>query len=207
MGAEALLEAIATGKASARLLQDNRIVGLLGNTKIPSLANRVAALLKDLPPADARLKTLIGTRRDSFARSKPDSSLGSKVFEKHCAICHQLGGKGAKVGPQLEGVGVRGLDRVLEDILDPSRNVDQTFRTTVLALQDGRVVTGLLLGDEGAALRMADAQGKETQIPKDSVDERTSSPLSPMPANFGDQISEADFQSLIAYLLSQRPAD
>jgi putative heme-binding domain-containing protein len=90
-------------------------------------------------------------------------------------------------------------------VLDPSRNVDQTFRTTILALKNGQVVSGLLLGDEGAVLRMADAQGKEIQVPKDSVDERTSSPLSPMPANFSDQVSEADFQSLIAYLLSQRP--
>ena len=187
------------------MLQDNRIIGLLGNTKVPNLSNRVAALLKDLPPADARLNALIAARRDSFTASKADPTLGAKVFEKHCAICHQIGGKGAKVGPQLEGVGVRGLDRILEDVLDPSRNVDQTFRTTILALKDGRVVSGLLLGDEGAVLRMADAQGKEVQVPKDSVDERTSSPLSPMPANFSDQVSEADFQSLIAFLLSQRP--
>jgi putative heme-binding domain-containing protein len=205
LGAEALLDAIASGKASARLLQDNRIIGLLGNAKVPNLSNRVAALLKDLPPADARLNALIAARRDSFAASKADAALGAKVFEKHCAICHQIGGKGAKVGPQLEGVGVRGLDRILEDVLDPSRNVDQTFRTTILALKDGRVVSGLLVGDEGAVLRIADAQGKEIQVLKDSVDERTSSPLSPMPANFSDQVSEADFQSLIAYLLSQRP--
>jgi putative heme-binding domain-containing protein len=111
------------------------------------------------------------------------------------------------VGPQLDGVGVRGLDRILEDVLDPSRNVDQTFRTTNLALKDGRVVSGLLLRDDGAVLVMADAQGKEVRVPKDSVEERAISPLSPMPANFSEQIPDADFQRLVAYLLSQRPPD
>jgi putative heme-binding domain-containing protein len=56
-----------------------------------------------------------------------------------------LGGKGAKAGPQLDGIGGRGLDRLMEDILDPNRNVDQSFRATNLALHNGQTVSGLLL--------------------------------------------------------------
>jgi putative heme-binding domain-containing protein len=97
------------------------------------------------------------------------------------------------------------VDRILEDILDPSRNVDQTFRLTTLALKDGRVVSGLLLREEGEVLVLADAQGKDVRVPKDSIEERTMAPLSPMPANFAEQVPEADFYKLMAYLLSQRP--
>ena len=121
--------------------------------------------------------------------------------------CHQIGGKGAKIGPQLDGVGVRGVNRILEDVLDPSRNVNQTFRTTTLALKDGRVVSGLLLSDAGAVLVMADAQGKEVRVAKDTIEDRAMSPLSPMPANFSEVIPEADFQRLLSYLLSRRPPD
>ncbi|MHC5540663.1 PVC-type heme-binding CxxCH protein, partial [Singulisphaera rosea] len=110
----------------------------------------------------------------------------------------------ARVGPQLDGVGVRGVDRLLEDVIDPSRNVDQAFRVTNLALNDGRIVTGLLLKEEGAVYVLADAQGKEVRIPKDQVEERTVSQLSPMPANFVDQIPESEFYDLLAYLLSQK---
>ena len=101
-------------------------------------------LLKGLPPADQKLNALFNRRRDGFPAAKADPGLGAKVFEKHCAICHQLGGKGAKVGPQLDGIGSRGLDRLMEDILDPNRNVDQTFRVTNLALKNGQIVSGLL---------------------------------------------------------------
>ena len=64
------------------------------------------------------------------------------------------------MGPQLDGIGSRGLDRLLEDIIDPNRNVDQNFRVTNLALQNGQVVSGLLLREEGDVLVLADAQGQ-----------------------------------------------
>ena len=41
-------------------------------------------------------------------------------------------------------------------------------------------------------------------MPKSSVDERTASSLSPMPANLVDQIAEGDFYNLMAFLLSKR---
>jgi putative heme-binding domain-containing protein len=92
-------------------------------------------------------------------------------------------------------------------LLDPSRNVDQMFRTTNLALQDGRLVSGLLVREEGEVLVLADSQGKEVRVPKATVEERTVVPVSPMSASFADQIPEADFYSLLAYLLSQRPSE
>ena len=134
----------------------------------------------------------------------PTPGSGAKVFEKHCAVCHQIAGKGARVGPQLDGIGTRGLDRLMEDILDPNRNVDQTLRVTNLALKNGQIVSGLLLREEGEVLILADSQGKEVRVPKSSVDERATSSLSPMPANLVDQIAEEDFYHLMAFLLSKR---
>jgi putative heme-binding domain-containing protein len=131
---------------------------------------------------------------------------GAAVFEKSCANCHQLAGKGAKIGPNLDGVGLRGLDRLLEDTLDPNRNVDQAFRLTSLTLTKGQIVQGLLLREEGEVLVLADKEGKEVRVPKKDVEERTTSQMSPMPANFGETVPEADFYHLLAYLLAQKPA-
>jgi putative heme-binding domain-containing protein len=204
-GAEKLLEAVAAGKASARLLQERPVEVRLVGTHLPGIAERLAKLTQGLPPADQRLHELLDRRRTGFAAAKPDAALGTKVYEKSCAICHQLNGKGVKIGPQLDGIGIRGVDRLLEDVLDPSRNVDQTFRLTTLALKSGQVVQGLVLREEGAIIVLADAQGKEVRVPKDTVEERTLSQVSPMPANFADQIPEADFYNLLAFLLKQQP--
>ncbi len=203
-GADALLQAIAAGKASGRLLQERSVTINLESSGLPHVTDRIAALMKGLPPADQKLRDLFARRHDGFSAAKAEPAQGVPVFEKHCAICHQLGGKGAKVGPQLDGIGTRGLDRLMEDILDPNRNVDQTFRATNLALNNGQVLSGLLLREEGEVLVMADAQGKEIRVPRSSVEERTTSPLSPMPANLTDQIAEKDFYSLLSYLLTRR---
>ncbi len=172
-GSDALLQTIAAGKASARLLQDRSVTIRLESSGLPDVADRIATLLKGLPAADQKLKELFARRHDGFARSKAEASQGAGVFEKNCGICHQLGGKGAKVGPQLDGIGSRGIDRLMEDILDPNRNVDQSFRLTNLALKNGQVVSGLLLREEGEVLILADSQGKEVRVPKSSVEERS----------------------------------
>jgi putative heme-binding domain-containing protein len=203
-GATALLDAIAAGKASPRLLQERAAEVKLETLKRPELAARVKSLTAGLPPADAKLAALLRSRATAYTKSKHDSDAGAKVYEKNCATCHQIAGKGAKIGPQLDGIGVRGLDRLLEDVLDPNRNVDQTFRSTTLTLKNGQSLSGLVLREEGEVIVIADAQGKEQRVDKAQVAEREVSPLSPMPANWADQIPEKEFQDLMAYLLSQR---
>jgi putative heme-binding domain-containing protein len=205
-GAEKLLEAVTKGKASARVLQE-RIVGLrLAETGLPDLKARLEKLTKGLPKADQKLHDLIAKRRAGFSKAKPSAKRGAKVFTQHCANCHQLGNKGAKVGPQLDGIGNRGLDRLLEDVLDPNRNVDQAFRLTTIYKKNGQLVSGLLLKEEGQVLVLADSKGKEVRVAKKDVDEKKVSQQSPMPANLVDEIPEKDFYDLMAYLLTQRVA-
>jgi putative heme-binding domain-containing protein len=199
-----LLDAVKVGKASARLLQERQVAVPLENTRLPGVKERVAKLTAGLPPADKKLEDLLHRRRDSYTLAKRDPAAGVKVFEKHCAACHQINGKGARIGPQLDGIGLRGLERLLEDTLDPNRNVDQAFRMTTLTLNRGQIVQGLLLREEGAVLVLADSQGKEVRVPVKEVEERTVSQMSPMPANFAEQIPEAEFHDLMAFLLNQR---
>jgi putative heme-binding domain-containing protein len=203
-GAEKLLDAIAAGKASPRLLLDPSIANKLKQTNLPDLGARIAKLTMGLPTADAQLLKLIQNRKTAFVKGKGDVARGAAVFEKHCANCHIIANKGSKIGPQLDGIGIRGLDRLLEDILDPNRNIDQAFRTTSLTLKDGKIVSGLFLREDGAIWVLADQQGKEVRVGAGTVDQKQVIQLSPMPANFGD-IAVPEFVDLLAYLLEQRP--
>jgi putative heme-binding domain-containing protein len=206
-GAEKLLKAVETGKASARLLQENGVVQKLNESKLPKVGERIATLTKGLPSADQKLAELFRVRVTGFAKAKADAALGKAVFTKNCAVCHQIGNEGVKIGPQLDGIGGRGLERLLEDVLDPSRNVDAAFRLTTLSLKDGKTLPGLVLREEGQLVVLADDKGKEVKVPKDDIDERRTSLLSPMPANLVETIPEKDFYDLLAYLLTQRAKD
>jgi putative heme-binding domain-containing protein len=205
-GGEKLLGIVAKGKASARILQDRLVALRLAEARIPNLKRRLNDLTRGLPRADQKLQDLLRKRRAGYLKARASAGRGAKVFTQHCANCHQIGGKGAKVGPQLDGIGNRSLDRLLEDVLDPNRNVDQAFRLTTIYRTDGRIVSGLLLKEEGQVLVLADAKGKEVRVPKKAVEKKKVTQLSPMPADFDKEIPEKDFYDLLAYLLSQKPA-
>ena len=208
-GADSLLSLIATGKASARLLQDKPVLDRLKATALPDLDARLSDLTKDLPAPDERLKQLIAkfsaSQSAALASPTPEAlTQGAAHFKKVCANCHRLGNDGGKVGPQLDGIGQRGLDRLLEDILDPNRNIDAAFRATTISTNQGQIITGLKLREEGTAIILADAQGKEIRINNADIDESRVTALSPMPSNVVEQIGEQNLPHLIAFLLSQR---
>jgi putative heme-binding domain-containing protein len=193
-GGDLLLKTIESGKASRRLLADRSVQGRL---------QAFGFELKDVPEANAAVDKLIETRRKAYLGFDPDVARGQKQFEKTCAVCHQIGGKGAKVGPSLDGIGHRGLERVLEDVLDPSRAVDQAFRSTIVRTKSGQVYSGLIVREDGEALVIVES-GEEVRVPLADVEKRTVSSLSPMPPNLADTMSEEDFLHLIGYLLSQK---
>jgi putative heme-binding domain-containing protein len=200
-----LLEEIRQGKASAALLREPTVVARLKTAEITDLAKQIDELTAKLSPADDRIAALIKTRREKFLADKFDPDAGRALFAKSaCAQCHRIGETGAMLAPALDGIGVRGLDRLLEDLLDPNRNVDQAFRVTTVVTSAGQTYSGFGLREDGQTLVMHDAQGKEVRVPLDEIEERVPSPLSPMPANLGEQVSEEDFYPLLAYLLSQR---
>ena len=203
-GGELLFTLIATGRASARLLQDKPILDRLTAVPIPDRQQKIDELTRGLPAADDRLKQLIAKFSASFASSNATPEQGQAVFKKSCVACHRINDEGGKVGPQLDGVGHRGLERLLEDVLDPNRNVDAAFRATVVAKKDGLVVTGLKLREEGTTVVLGDNQGKEVRIANDDIDEQRLSNLSPMPSNFSDQLNESDLRALVTYLLRQK---
>jgi len=202
-GAEFLMKTIADGKASPRLLQDKKIRERLDAAKLPELDERIAKLTKGMTAPDAELQKLINKRRAEFDPAKASAQKGQALFQKTCTLCHKLDNVGALVGPQLDGVGARGLERLVEDVLDPNRNVDPAFRYSVVILTDGRVINGLQRREEGETLVFADNTGKEITVSKKEIKTRNESKFSLMPDNFGEVIPQADFNDLMAYLLSK----
>jgi putative heme-binding domain-containing protein len=203
-GAETLLAAVEAGKASARLLRIRPVENKLKQTNLRDRDRRMEAALKGIPDVDERIMTALAERKSFINSHRGDAVAGQAIFTKNCATCHQIGTQGARIGPQLDGVGVRGVDRLLEDILDPNRNVDQAFRSTTIATKEGQVLTGLLLRDEGAVLVLADSQGRDVRVPKGEVAEQTVNPLSPMPANWADAMTPEELANLLSFLLEQK---
>jgi putative heme-binding domain-containing protein len=158
------------------------------------------------PEQRKQLDTLIASRVSAFAKAKPDLEVGSNVFKMNCATCHQIKGEGGLIGPQLDGIGARGLERLCEDILDPNRNVDAHFHLHTLTMKDGSTFAGFMKAELGQIHLLADAAGKEHRISKKDIEKTEVTPLSLMPPTFGQTLDEATFMDLLGYLLNEKAA-
>jgi putative heme-binding domain-containing protein len=202
-GAEVLLTLVEDGHAAGRLL-------------FPAVAERLNAVLSDegkqkmavltahLPSEDEDRRKLMKHRLAAFSQADISHQRGAALYTKHCRICHQLDGEGPLIGPQLDGIGNRGLERLIEDVLAPNRNVDVAFRSTTIVTTDGRALTGLFRRREGAVLVFANNEGKEFTLAEAEVDEQSKSAISLMPDNVARELTEPEFFDLMAFLLSQR---
>jgi putative heme-binding domain-containing protein len=205
-GVETLLELVEKGHASPRIFLDKNIEAKVKAGASPAVQQRLGKLTANLEPASEVVQKQLEQLRAAFNPAKASLAEGARVFTQNCAVCHQIDGAGAIVGPQLDGIGGRGLERLLEDILDPNRNVDVNFRSQTLVLKDGDVVSGVFRREEGGLVILADSTGKEISVPKAEIESTRESESSIMPSNFGDVIPEKDFQDMLAFLLSKTAA-
>ncbi len=203
--ATGLLAEIRAGRAPATLLREPTVADRLKSSGVKDIEEQIAELTADLQPADDRIKSLIAQRRAGYLTGKHDAEIGRAVFVKSvCASCHKIGDVGKTIGPALDGIGNRGLDRLLEDTLDPSQNVDAAFRSVTIITTNGQVLSGFGLREEGETLVYNDENGQQQRLPLADIDERVNTTLSPMPANMIENIPEQDYYALLAFLLSQQ---
>ena len=200
--AELLLSSIEFGTPSAQVLRDDRLSQQL-SAYGKAFANRVASLKADLPPETDNTDALTASVVRRLRLGEGDSELGKSLFSKHCSACHRRAGTGGNAGPQLDGIGTRGTARLLEDILHPNRNVDVAFRTSILQLSDGRVLTGLVReSPDGLTLTLLNTEGKAQTVAVNDIEQQKQSTLSLMPANVSKLVSESELVDLVKWLMN-----
>lgn len=187
----------------ATLLQHTAPVGLRDQLSA-YLPPRPASPPPTVSPQQRQaLDQLIAARAAAFQKGRPDVEMGGHVFGMNCAACHRVAGEGGLVGPQLDGIGTRGLERLCEDILDPNRNVDAHFHLHIITLKSGATLSGFLKAEAGQVLILADAAGQEQRVPKAEVARDQVTPMSLMPPTFGESLAEDDFVNLLGWLLKK----
>ena len=160
---------------------------------------RLEKLLPEPINSSNRL-SVVDSKASTIESLAVDMQVGAKQFADRCALCHKLGDQGKVLGPQLEGVGARGNSRLCEDILWPDRNVDEAFRMTMLVLDGGESVNGLVTDRNSESLLLTDQTGKQRRILLSDIEQEKQSKLSLMPGNFDELMTDSELASLIGYL-------
>ena len=201
--ARALLGAVGEGRVSSkdlagdliRQLRNHRNSGI--DEQIGKVWGAVHETSADRVKEIARYRALLSTK----AGKTPDLELGRAVFAKTCQQCHTLFGTGGKIGPELTGSNRADLDYVLSNVLDPSALIGKEYLAHVVATRDGRLLTGLVRGEDKDALTLQTAN-ELVVIPRGEIEQQKASDQSMMPADLWSPLSEREIRSLVAYLAS-----
>lgn len=143
----------------------------------------------------------------SIVRSGGGSpTAGHAIFTKKCAVCHTLFGEGGKVGPDLTGYERTNLDFMITAIVDPSAAIREEFTTFAAVTKDGRTMTGLVTDKDTRTVTLRGADNRPVLFNRDDLEELTALPISLMPENQMNDLSDAELRDLFAYLISRTPS-
>jgi putative membrane-bound dehydrogenase-like protein len=140
-----------------------------------------------------------------LVRRDGDAGKGRLVFFRAgtnaCSSCHRVQGQGQWVGPDLSTIGVKyGREELIRSILSPSAAIGLGFRSVVVALNDGRSITGLPVEDSADRLVLKTAEGQRVSIDPHTIEERRTSDISLMPEGLAQTMTDQELVDLLAYL-------
>jgi putative heme-binding domain-containing protein len=183
-------------------------------TQLRSLQAKAAGPLKGLvqrillksPPQDLPKHEDVAAWL-KLAEGEGNSQAGERIFYSPrvggCFRCHEFEGRGERVGPDLSTIG-RALtrERLVQSIVDPSREIAPQFTSYSILLKSGEVLTGIHVGDEvDGRMKFADANGRVFHVHPNDIDRRQPSRQSIMPENLADNLTPQELRDLIAFLL------
>ncbi len=170
-----------------------------------SLAEMVTRVLEpknnSLAPSNTNVDAWV-----SLLDGSGDPEAGERIFFHRqaaaCARCHQIEGRGAKVGPELTAT-ARTLDerRLVESIVQPSKEIAPQFVSWLVVTKSGQPLTGVLVHEEATGEQTyADQQGKLTVLTPDEIESRRPQATSLMPDGLPGQMTVQEFRDLLAFL-------
>ena len=134
---------------------------------------------------------------------KADAGRGKAVFKKNCAVCHRLENEGFEVGPDLlSALRNKSPEQLLNDILDPSREVDPRYLNYQIITKKGQTFSGLIAADTASSVTLRRGEKAEDAILRSQIDEIQTTGKSVMPEGLEMQLSKQEVADLIAYLQS-----
>jgi putative heme-binding domain-containing protein len=170
----------------------------------PEIDRQLTELWPDLRPMSAEKEQQVARYKKLLTPDRlagADPAQGRQIFSQICATCHVLFGEGGPMGPDLTGSDRRNLDYLLDNILDPSGVVPESYHVSIINLKDGRVINGVVGVKTDRTLAVQTPTEKLT-LERVEIESITESQLSMMPEGLFEALKEEDVRALITYLMA-----
>ena len=98
-----------------------------------------------------------------------DSDAGQKIFSERCAICHEANEKGVTAGPVVDSFRNQGKAMLLENLIQPNREVAPQFFLWEAELKSGMRHAGILVSENAETVTLMQAGAIETVLNRSEV--------------------------------------
>lgn len=196
-GTFALMTALEQGRIPRSALSDVQ-VNFLRAHRDPTTAARAVKLFGPLG------QTGLAERFAGVLRLSGSAARGHELFRARCANCHQLGGEGQAFGPNLDADRTRGREKLLQDILEPNREINPDYKTEVIQRTDNQLLFGLVSKSGADVYVVRRPNHPPVWLPRTQVDDVFTQDWSLMPVDAAAGLSTADLANLLAFITGGR---
>ncbi len=170
-----------------------------------SAIENVGAMFAGRTPKNWTLEELSAAASNGM--NNRDYAQGRKVFSAAaCFTCHRFGNAGGMTGPDLTQAGGRYSPHdFLDQIINPSKVLNEQFIPIVVTKNNGEVVTGVVVNLNGDRVSInTDASDPIQQVAIDRKEVKSIEPskVSPMPPMLLSMLTQEEILDLVAYVLS-----
>ena len=130
---------------------------------------------------------------------------GMQAFMKaRCNQCHAVAGHGVNLGPDLSDVAKRYKgEKLLQQIIEPSSEINDKYRTHQFVMTDGRSITGVVMKDDPQEYQILTnllTPNTVTRLRKKDVEEKIASKISPMPDGLVNVLTREEILDMLSFL-------
>jgi len=200
-----LIQAIEEGRIDARELTAAQVrqLSALGNEHIKSVLEAKWGVIQETP--EARVASIKKWQAELTPETiaHADRENGAAIFKKSCAACHKLYGEGKAIAPDLTGANRSNLEYMLMNIIDPSSVVPKQFTTSVIAMKDGRVITGVIVSETDQTL-VIQTDKEQLSVARGNVEETKNTGKSLMPDGMLDTLTPEQVRDLFGFMMPRK---
>ncbi|MFZ9605268.1 MAG: family 16 glycoside hydrolase [Opitutales bacterium] len=187
------------------LARHEKLIALAKNPPVKSAYENVGAIFAGRTPKNWTLEELSAAA--STGMKGRDFENGRKMFgAAACFACHRYGNAGGMNGPDLTGAGGRYSPHdLLDQIINPSKEINEQFAPVVVTKTDGTTVTGVIVNLNGDTVQInTDLSDPDQRVGFDrkQVKSIEVSKVSPMPPMLLSMLTKDEVLDLVAFILS-----
>lgn len=172
----------------------------------PSSRHKIAAIDPNLKARAQQLLKIAPDRAKVLEEFRPALELagnaknGRVIFEQRCATCHELGGIGKAIGPDLTAITNKTGEALLEAVVDPNAMVEARYGLYAATTRDDETFAGMVASETGTQVVLLGADGQRFELLRGEITELKSMGVSLMPPGLEAELSAQEFADLIKFV-------